>query len=240
MLERLTLVCVPLLLLLGACDDKAAEQTAPVVATEVAPEAKPEADFELQPGKTAASLQLQAVVELVQGDTIADAKALEIMLNDPAAKLHAVDLDGDGVTDFVEVVEVQQGGKTILELRAIPSSKQDQDAAKVAVLVAKVELHVAKVADHEQIIVHATYTDHIEHDAVIHVYHHEQPAIYEHGVLVLTSGCFFHYVFVLEHELYLGHHSYLVIIEAPHHHYVKPKKHKKHKKHKHKHKHKGH
>jgi hypothetical protein len=208
-IRPLMIACVCSVLLLGACDQKS--------------EGQANAAAELQPGKTAASLRLDAVVELVEGDAVADTKSLEAKINDPEAGLSAVDIDEDGQVDFIEVVEVQKKGKTTLELRAIPSSKKDKDAAKVAVLVATVELHVE---DKEKIIVHATYTDHIEHDATIHVYHHEQPVVYEHGVLVVEEGCFFHYAFVLEHEVYLGHH-HVVIIEAPHHH----GKHKKHKKH---------
>jgi hypothetical protein len=213
-LQRLMLACVCSVLVLSACDQKS--ETQADVATE------------LQPGKSAASLRLDAVVELVEGDSIADAKSLEAKINDPDAKLSAVDIDEDGEVDFIEVVEVRKKGKTTLELRAIPSSKKDQDVAKVAVLVATVELHVE---DKQKIIVHATYTEHIEHDATIHVYHHERPAIYEGGVLVVDEGCFFHYAFVLEHEVYLGHH-HVVIIDDHHHHHHKHKKHK-HKKHKH-------
>ena len=112
------------LLLLGACDTKDGSTD-----TDAAAKAKAEASAAsagpLEPGATAASFQLQAVVELVQGDTVADAAALEAKLNDPEAKLNAVDLDDDGVTDFVEVVEVSDGDGTKLEFRAIPSSKKD-------------------------------------------------------------------------------------------------------------------
>jgi hypothetical protein len=211
-IRRLMLACVCLCLVPVACDQKSEDASVAV---------------ELEPGKTAASLRLDAVVELVEGNAIADAKSLEDKINDPDAKLSAVDIDDDGEVDFIEVVEVSKKGKTTLELRAIPSSKKDQDVAKVAVLVATVELHVE---DKEKIIVHATYTEHIEHDVSVHVVHHELPATYEHGVLVVEHGCFFHYAFVLEHEVYLGHH-HVVVIEAPRHHH-KHKKHKKHGKHK--------
>ena len=210
---RLMFVCLCSVLMLGACDQKS--EQADTRGTAVA-----------QTGKTAASLRLDAVVELVEGDSIADAKSLEVKLNDPEARLSAVDIDEDGEIDFIEVVEVRKKGKTTLELRAIPSSKKDEDVAKVAVLVASVELHVE---NKQKVIVHATYTEHIEHDATVHVYHHELPATYEHGVLVVEEGCFFHYAFVLEHEVYLGHH-HVVVIEAPHHH--RKHKHGKHKKHK--------
>jgi hypothetical protein len=200
----------------------------------------------LEPGKTAASFQLSAVVELVKGKEIADAPALETKINDPDAKLNAVDLDDDGVTDFVEVIEKKKGGTTTLEFRAIPSSKEGKklEPAKVGVVIATVTLEI----EHEEtIIVHGAYTEHIHHDATIHVYHHEEPVVYEHGVVVLPVGCFYHYVFVFDHEPYHGHHHHVVIdvhhvpevhlVPEVHHVHV----HKKHKKHKHKHKkHKGH
>lgn len=218
--ERLTTACLSLLLCLAACDAK--------------DEASPTTAADLQPGKTAASLRLDAVVALVEGDTIADAKALEIQLNDPAAKLHAIDLDGDGKTDFVDVIERRKDGKTTLELRAIPSSEQkSENLAKVSVVVATLELE----AKPEHVVVHATYSEHIEHDATLHVYHHEIPATYEKGVLVVATGCFFHYAFVHEHEVYVGHHHVVVDVHVDHHVHVK---HKKHKHHKHKGKHKGH
>jgi hypothetical protein len=206
------LACVCSVVMLGACTPKS-EQADNDTAV-------------LQPGKTAQSLRLYTVAELVEGDSIADTKTLEAKLNDPDAGLSAVDIDGDGEIDFIEVVEVRKDGKTTLELRAIPSSKTSEDVAKVAVLVATIELHVE---NNETIIVHATYTQHIEHDANVDVYHHELPATYEHGVLVVEQGCFFHYAFVLEHEVYLGHHD-VVIIETQHR--GKHKKHRKQKKHK--------
>jgi cytochrome c-type biogenesis protein CcmE len=218
-LERLLLACSLLLPNLAACDAK--------------DEASPTNAADLQPGKTAASLRLDAVVALVEGDSLADAKALEIQLNDPAAKLHAIDLDADGKTDFVDVIERRKAGKTTLELRAIPSSEQEsENLAKVSVVVATIELEPTK----EHVVVHATYSEHIEHDATIHVYHHEIPATYENGVLVVASGCFFHYAFVVEHEVYVGHHH----VYVDHHVHIEHKKHKKHKHHKHKGKHKGH
>jgi len=217
--ERLTIACLSVFLGLAACDAK--------------DEASPTTAANLQPGKTAASLRLDAVVALVEGDSIADAKALEVELNNPEAKLHAIDLDGDGKTDFVDVIERREGGKTILELRAVPSSKQDsKDLAKVSIVVATLELE----AKPETIVVHATYSEHIEHDATIHVYHHEVPATYADGVLVVVSGCFFHYAFVHEHEVYVGHHHIVVDVHFDHHVHVK---HKKHKHYKHKGKGKG-
>jgi hypothetical protein len=196
--------------------------------------------MQLVPGKTAASFQLQAVVELVKGSEVADAPALETKINDPEAKLNAIDLDDDGVTDFVEVIEEKQGGKTTLEFRAIPSSKQGKPA-EVGVSIATVSF---EIEDETKIIVHGAYSGHIEHDVELHVYHHEEPVVYEHGLLVVPAGCFFHYVFLHEHDPYHGHFHYVVIdthvdthVDA--HVDVHVHKHKKHKKHKHK-KHKGH
>lgn len=203
------------ILCLAACDAK--------------DDASPTTAADLQPGKTAASMRLDAIVALVEGGSIADAKALEVQLNDPEAKLHAIDLDADAKTDFVDVIERREGDKTILELRAIPSSKQgSKNLAKDSIVVATIELE----AKPQVIVVHATYSEHIEHDATIHVYHHEIPATYDNGVLVVASGCFFHYVFVHEHEVYVGHHHIVIDVHVDHHVHVKHKKHKKHKHHK--------
>ncbi|KIG12868.1 hypothetical protein DB30_00935 [Enhygromyxa salina] len=229
--EHLIAICLPLAVLLGACDaTESSEKTADAAASDASVTV---ATHDLEPGKTAASFQLQAVMELVKGYAVADAKALEAKLNDPEAKLNAVDLDEDGVTDFVEVVEVKSGGVTTLEFRVIPSTKQDKPPAQVGVVIATITF---SVENNEKLVVHGAFTDHIDHHADIHVYHHEEPVVYEHGALVIAHGCFFHYIFVLEHEPYHGHHHYIVI-EAPHAPHVDVHVHHKHKKHK---KHKGH
>jgi hypothetical protein len=210
-------------------------------------DAKPgEVATQLEPGKTAASLQLHTVAEQLEGNEFADVVAVEAKINDPEAGLSAVDIDEDGVIDFVQVVEQRKGDKTVLVLQAIPSSKKGEDVSKIAVEVAQIELEVkdaeVKNADAKDagktIVVHATYTEHIHHDPEIHVYHHEVPVVVEHGTLVLAEGCFFHHVFVVEHEVYHGHHGGDVVIEVHHdvHHEVHHYKHKKHKKH---HKHHG-
>lgn len=216
-IPKLMIACVPFLLWLGACDkdDSAgAGADGPVVATAVP----------LEPGKTAGSFQLQAVVELVKGEAIADAAALEVEINNPDSKLNAVDLDDDGETDFVEVVEVEKGGATALEFRAIPSSKQDAPAAEVGVVIATITL---EVEDEQKIVVHGSYTEHIEHDASVHVYHHEEPVVIEHGKVVVAHTGFYHYVFVVEHEHYHGHHHYVVVGGPTVHVHTKHKKHKK-------------
>lgn len=220
--------CSLVALLFGACDETVATDStkaAPAAAMQL--EAQP-----LEPGKTATSFQLQTVVELVKGKEIADAPALETKINDPDAKLNAVDLDDDGVTDFVEVIEEEQGGTTTLKFRAIPSSKKDAPAAKVGVVIATITLEIEA---EKTIVVHGAYTEHIEHDVTVHVYHHEEPVVFEHGVVVVPAGCFYHYVFVFDHEPYHGHFFHVVIdvhdVPDVHHVHVKHKKHKKHKGH---------
>jgi hypothetical protein len=193
-------------------------------------EAKEAAATELEPGKTAASLQLYAVAKQLEGNEVADVVALEAKINDPDAGLSAVDIDEDGVIDFVQVVEKKKGDKTVLVLQAIPSSKKDEDVSKIAVEVAKIELEVKETE--KTIVVHATYTEHIHHDPEVHVYHHEVPVVVEHGVLVLEEGCFFHHVFIVEHDLYVGHHGHVVVeVHHEHHHHKHKKHHKKHHKH---------
>ncbi len=219
-------------LLLGGCDEPVPqiedESPAPVSAADAV-------EAELEPGKTAASLRLGAVVELVKGNEAGDAKTLEAKINDPELGLHAVDLDEDGVTDFVEVIESKEGDKVVLKLRALPSTKKGKSAKKHGVVIATIELHIE---GKEKVVVHGEYTEHIDHDVSVHVYHHEEPVVYEHGVVVFEEGCFFHYAFVFEHEYYHGHFGHIVVVPAIHHDIHIHHKHKKHKKHKHKHKHK--
>jgi len=221
-------VCCSLALLLGACDKREVSDS-----TQAAPTAEAQVVAELEPGKTAASFRLPAVVELVKGNEVGDAPALETKINDPEAELNAVDLDGDEITDFVEVIETKQGGATTLEFRAIPSSKKGKPAADVGIVIATITLAI----EHEDtIVVHGAYTKHIDHDVEIHVYHHEEPVVFEHGVVVVPVGCFYHYVFVFEHDVYHGHFHHVVIDVDVHevdvHHVHTHKKHKKHKKHK--------
>lgn len=224
------------LALLAACTAKG-EATA----GEGEPGAAAEAT-ELEPGTSAASLKLEVVAKQLEGDEITDVKALEAKINDPEAELSAVDVDEDGVIDFVQVVETREGDKTVLVFQAIPSSKKGEKVEEIAVEVARIELEVeaaeTKEAD-KVVVVHATYSEHIHHDPEVHVYHHEVPVVVEHGTVVFEEGCFFHHVFIVDHELYVGHHGHVVV--EVHHDVHKHKKHKKHKHHKHKgHKHKGH
>src|SRR5690242_20560241 len=124
-------------------------------------DAKPDAvATQLEPGKTAASLQLNLVAEQLQGSEVADVAALEAKINDPEAGINAVDIDEDGVIDFVQVVEKRKGDKTVLVLQAIPSSKKGENASKIAVEVARIELDVKKAdpkTGGKVIVVHATY-----------------------------------------------------------------------------------
>jgi len=233
-IRHIATACSFLALLVGACDKSEATDAAQATPT-AAPQSaamQTATTMKLEPGKSAASFQLQAVVELVKSSEVADAAALETKINDPDAKLSAVDIDGDGVTDFVEVIEKKKGDATTLEFRAIPSSKKGKAAVQAALVIATIELAI----EHETtIVVHGAYTEHIDHDVTIHVYHHEEPVVYEHGVIVVPVGHFFHYVFVLDHEPYHGHFHYVLIevVDVPEVHHVHVhKKHKKHKKHK--------
>ena len=179
---------------------------------------------ELEAGTSANSLQLARVAKQLEDGELADVEALEIMINDPESELSAVDIDEDGVIDFVQVVEEKQGDETVLVLRAIPSSKKGADVDTIAVEVARIELQLAEPAKQDEqatIVVHATYSDHIHHDPEIHVYHHET-------TVVLVEGHFFHHVFVVEHGPYHGHGEVVVEIHHDHRH----KSHRKHKKHK--------
>lgn len=187
---------------------------------------------ELEPGKDANSLQLALVAKQLEDGQVANVEALEIAINDPEAGLSAVDIDEDGVIDFVDVVEQKDGDEVVLVFRAIPSSKKGEDVDAIAVEVARIELSLtgpAKQGEEATIVVHANYSDHIDHDPEVHVYHHET-------VVVLVEGHFCHHVFVVDHGLYHGHHGHGgVVVEIHDHGHVKHKKHKKGKGHGHGH-----
>lgn len=187
-------------------------------------------------GKTAEAFDLAAITKLIEANEVHDAKEIEEKINDPSTGINALDLDEDGVTDLVEVIESRDNSKATLELRAIPSSKlgddpkaQPEHAKEHGVVIAKLEILLNPPA--QTVSVHASFTAHIEHDPEVHVYDHDFAVVVEDGTLHVDEGHLFFYLFVFEHEFYLGHYHH-------HHHHIdvhvyeKPVhyKHKKHKK----------
>jgi len=226
MMPRL-IPCVSLALLLAGCDP--APETTDVA--QAVAEQKPT-------GKSADDFDLAAVATLLEANDLPNAKAIEEKINDPSAGINTLDLDEDGVTDLIEVVETRDNSRATLTLRAIPSSKLGDDpkahpkiAKEHGIEVAVIHLDLDPKA--QTITIHATYSPHVHHDPEVHVYHHEVHVVVEGDALHDDEDHLFFYLFMLDHEFYHGHyhhHHHHPIIEI---HTHKKHKHKKHKKHKH-------
>lgn len=100
----------------------------------------------------AADLDLAGLVKLVVAGKVTSAAELELLLNAPGGASHHIDLDADGVLDYVQVVELRADGRVDLELRAVPSSKLD---ASLAVVVGS--LAIVKAQAEGQLQVAANY-----------------------------------------------------------------------------------
>ncbi len=182
---------------------------------------------------TAEMLDLDAAVGLVKSGKVKDAAALEKRINDPKSNLAKVDIDGDGVIDFIQVVESRDGDEVNYELRAVPSTKMKAEAA---VTIAS----IAVVADRSAstIKVRATYTDVVvKHDA--HVFEYSLDATWDGDVVVVVGAPFFGWAYS-EHEIYVGVyvHEEWIVVPGIVTHQGKVKKHKFKKRHKGK-RHKG-
>lgn len=153
-----SLLVLPVLLALSACDAalqakaqqdaeakaavaSEAQAKSPAASTTVV--AKADADAEVNTNVKAevevnvkvepAAFDLESVSFLVKKGKVKDAKQLEAQINNPKEKINNVDIDGDGKVDKIQVVEIRNeaDGSIIFELRAIPSSTKDKDAALV-------------------------------------------------------------------------------------------------------------
>lgn len=175
-------------------------------------------------------LDLDASVDLIKSGKVKDARELEKRLNDPKKGLAKIDIDGDGIIDFVQVVEVKEGDDIHFELRVVPSTKMD---AEYAVTVATIEMKPDKEAG--KITVHATYTAVVEHHDV-YVYEYAVPATWDGDVVVVVGAPFFGWVYA-EHDVYVGvyvHDEWIavpgvVFVDVHHHGKFKKHKFKKHK-----------
>lgn len=171
----------------GGVADEAAERAKAVAEGTAAIEVEVKAEM----------LDLDASVDLIKSGKVKDARELEKRLNDPKSKLAKIDIDGDGIIDFVQVVEVKEGDDIHFELRVVPSTKMD---AEYAVTVATIEMRPDK--DAGKITVHATYTAVVEHHDV-YVYEYAVPATWDGDVVVVVGAPFFGWVYA-EHDVYVG------------------------------------
>lgn len=254
-----------LLLALSACDvavavhNKMAEEAEANAAAEVAekpvavaaeaPPAEVKPAAEVKPTVEAVAFDLETVSFLVKKGKVKDAKALEKQINNPKEKINNVDVDGDGKVDRIQVVEIRgEAGVVVFELRAIPSSSKDKDAA---VVIAVLDFTPDKVS--KELVVKTTYAPIVVgHET--HVYTHVVPIeVKGDAVVVVHASPFYGWLFTASRPAYVGVFVYevapppVIVIEAgcwppghckhhdhhDHHDHGHPKHHKHKGKHKH-------
>ena len=225
-----------LLLALSACDAAVAvnskiaaeEAAAPVTAEPAAgvdasdkttvPEpalaAKVDVKATLQPD----AFDLESVSFLVKKGKVKDAPALEKQINDPKEKINNVDIDGDGKVDKIQVLEVRGAADVVVfELRAIPSSTKNKDAA---VVIATIDFTTDKTSN--QLVVKAVYAPVvIGHETI--VYDYVVPIeVKGETVVVVDSSPFYGWLFTVSRPAYVGVYVYevapppVIIFETKH------------------------
>lgn len=228
-----------LLLALSACDAAVAvhskmaaeEAAAPVAAgaaagadasenTANAAEAKPmlAAKVDVKATVQPAAFDLESVSFLVKKGKVKDASALEKQINDPKEKINNVDIDGDGKVDKIQVLEVRgESGVVVFELRAIPSSTKDKDAA---VVIATIDFTTDKTST--QLVVKAVYAPVVIGYETI-VYDYVVPIeVKGETVVVVDSSPFYGWLFTVSRPVYVGVYVYevapppVIIFETKH------------------------
>lgn len=81
---------------------------------------------------TTASFNVGLVSDMLKGGQVTDAQSLEKIVNDPNSGINAVDIDGNGQTDFVAVQETGNGNQRQYEFVAYPDSQNGQNPTTVA------------------------------------------------------------------------------------------------------------
>ena len=149
----------------------------------------------------AAAFDLESVSFLVKKGKVKDAKQLEAQINNPKEKINNVDIDGDGKVDKIQVVEIRNeaDGSIIFELRAIPSSTKDKDAA---VVIANLNFVPDKVT--KKMVVKCVYTPIVVgHDTII--YEYDVPIEVKNDVVVVVdSSPFYGWAFTVSRPAYHG------------------------------------
>ncbi len=238
----------------AACDDaEKSEETAEASAEASAsdPEARAEGSTKLV---AKADFDLEAVNYMVRKGKVKNAKALEKKINSKKEGINKIDIDGDGKTDTIAVVEVRKEGKTTFEIKVLPSSKKDQKKdPEVYVTVAFIALD--ELEDDGKIKVEVYYADVVEHTEK-DFYSFEFEATFKEEEVVVEDAVFVSWVYT-SRPVYVSssyhvevhieeegcwppghckhvvwgpvHHGHVEIYFGPsgHYHHVKHKKHKK-------------
>jgi len=147
-----------------------------------------------------AAFDLESVSFLVKKGKVKDAPALEKQINNPKEKINNVDVDGDGKVDKIQVVEIRgEGGVMVFELRAIPSSTKDKDAA---VVIAIIDFTPDKVTN--KLVVKAVYAPVvIGHETI--VYDYVVPIeVKGETIVVVDSSPFYGWLFTVSRPVYVG------------------------------------
>jgi hypothetical protein len=149
----------------------------------------------------ASAFDLESVSFLVKKGKVKDAKQLEAQINNPKEKINNVDIDGDGKVDKIQVVEIRNeaDGSIIFELRAIPSSTKDKDAA---VVIATLNFVPDKVT--KKLVVKCVYSPIVVgYDTIVFEYF--VPIEVENdAVVVVDSSPFYGWAFTVSRPAYYG------------------------------------
>lgn len=147
------------------------------------------------------ALDLESITFLVKKGKVKDAKQLEAQINNPKEKINNVDIDGDGKVDKIQVVEIRNeaDGSIIFELRAIPSSTKDKDAA---VVIATLNFVPDKVT--KKMVVKCVYSPIVVgYDTIVFEYF--VPIEVNNDVIVVVdSSPFYGWAFTVSRPVYYG------------------------------------
>lgn len=88
---------------------------------------------------TTADFDLETATGLLRTKQVSNADELQARINDPQSGINNVDLDGDGMIDFVALKEERQGDSKQLNFLAFPSSKGGQDPVVIASVAFQVQ-----------------------------------------------------------------------------------------------------
>jgi len=170
-------------------------------------EAQAEAKGEVEAELEAKSFDLEAVTKLVKKGDLESAAELEVIINDEARGYNRIDIDADGKVDHVQVVELEPearvegnadaGAEVVLELRVIPSSKPEVEAAVTFATVTFVRHPV-----NSEVEIRASFTAVVQ-DPELHVYTHVIPVRIDTGVIV-GGSVFLSWVYATERPVYVG------------------------------------
>lgn len=165
------------------------------------PDAKAAVKADIKATLDPAAFDLESVSFLVKKGKVKDAKQLEAQINNPKEKINNVDIDGDGKVDKIQVVEIRDEatGSIVFELRAIPSSTKDKDAA---VVVATINFVPDKVT--KKMTVTCVFTPIVVgHDTIVFEYF--VPIEVNNDVIVVVdSSPFYGWAFTVSRPAYYG------------------------------------